>query len=81
MERKHLSILSPPKVEGNDELHLTINRTEYAEDSSIRTENQLYDDYLPYVPHDKGKFTMFTANIFVDDFSLGECVHICSNGT
>jgi hypothetical protein len=69
MERKKLSFTSPPKGEGTDELHLIITRTEYIANSSIREEKQLYEDYLPYVAHDKGKFARTIANILVHNFS------------
>ncbi len=70
MERKKLLFFSPCKVEGIDELHLIIKRTEYAPDSSERIENQLYEDYLPYVPHDNGKFIIIIMHIRVNGFSL-----------
>ncbi|CAF0779787.1 unnamed protein product [Rotaria sp. Silwood1] len=53
MERKKLSIISPAKVEENDELHLVIIKTDFVEDSSLRKKNYLFDGYLPYVAHGK----------------------------
>jgi hypothetical protein len=70
MERKKLSFTSPPKAEGTDELHLIIKRTEYVKNTSMCEENQLYDDYLPYVAHGKDKFTKIIANILVHGFSF-----------
>jgi len=77
MERKKLLITSPPKDEENDELHLIIIRTEYVENSSIREENELYNDYLSYVAHGKDKFIKIIANIFVHGFLSGQCNPTC----
>jgi len=70
MERNKLSITSPPKDEENEELHLIIIRKEYVENGSILKENELYNDYLPYVAHGKDKFIMIIANILVHGFSF-----------
>ncbi|CAF0835607.1 unnamed protein product [Rotaria sordida] len=53
IERKKLSLTSPARTEGNNELHLVIIKTEFVEDSSLRKKHCLYDDYLPYVDHGK----------------------------
>jgi hypothetical protein len=55
MERKALSITSPPKDEKTDELHLIISREEYIANSSERQVKQLYEDFIPYVHHGMNK--------------------------
>ncbi|CAF4339599.1 unnamed protein product [Rotaria sp. Silwood2] len=51
IELKKLSIISPVKPEGMNSLHLVITTTDFVEDSLLRNENHLFDDYLPYVAH------------------------------
>jgi hypothetical protein len=55
MERKALSITSPPKDEGTDGLHLIISREEYIANSSERQVKQLYEGFVPYVHHGMNK--------------------------
>jgi hypothetical protein len=55
MKGKALSITSPSKVVGTDELHLIISREEHDEDSSELQVKQLYEDFIPYVHHGMNK--------------------------
>ncbi len=76
MERKKLLFISPPKEEGNDELHLTIKRIEYVKNTSVRKETPLYDDCLPYAAHGKEIFlckSLYTCSFF---FEVNVCVPV-----
>ena len=67
MEKKTLVFKSPAKTEDED-LHLIVARSDKVGNDPERRITELYNGYIPYVPHGKHDFIVYLLECILNEF-------------